>query len=305
MVNYIRKENGIVLVVVLFVIIILIILGLNLSYSTRFGLMSTKNMKEGTSLRYAMLGAFSEALAYIASDKDPAVDYVDEKGILHIDDREPFPQQKEYNGIKLDVIITDEEGRLNINMLNDQQLRSLLKYAGVPDDRLQIIIDSLRDWIDPDDLHRLSGAEKEYYENLEIPYRPKNQVLSVPEELLLIREFKKDYFYGSEENRGIKDFITTFSGGRLNINTVSRELMEVLGLGRIDSDTIIFQRNSLRGYRSIPPHLTALFRATSSNVFRIEITQKDSGEKIVAVIQRIPAKSGYMIKTLYWNEKRI
>lgn len=300
-----RNEKGITLVVVLFVLIILIILGLNLSYSTRLSMMSVKNLKEGTSLRYAMLSAFNEAVAYIAQDKDPVVDYVDQRGILHLDEREPFPETKEYNGIKLDIMIMDEESRLNINMINDQHLRNLLRYASVPDDKLQVIMDSIRDWIDPDDLHRASGAEKEYYEGLEIPYRPKNQALSVPEELLLIREFRKDYLYGSEERKGIKDFITTFSSGRLNINTVSKELMEILGLGSVSSETIISQRNSLRGYRAIPPHLTGLFRATSSNIFRIEIISKDSGEKTSAIVQRIPAKSGYLIKTLYWNEQKV
>lgn len=298
------NEKGIALVLVIFVIMLLMILGLNLSYSTRFGLMSVKNMKEGVSVRYAMLGVFNEAVAHVVKDKDPSVDYVDDKGTLYLDDRDPFPLEKEYNGIKLNIKITDEESRLNINMINEQQLRNLLRYAGVPDDRLQIIIDSLRDWIDPDDLHRPSGAEKEYYEDLPIPYRPKNQALTVPEELLLIREFKEEYLYGSEENKGIKDFITTFSSGKLNINTVSKELMEILGFGRIDSETIISQRNSLRGYRAIPPHLTSLFRATSSNIFRIEITSKDSGEKMVAILQRIPAEKGYIIKTLYWNEER-
>ncbi len=303
MVKRFRNEQGIALILVLFVIIILMILGLNLSYSTRFGLMSVKNLKEETSVRYAMLSAFNEAIAYIAQDKDPVVDYLDDRGLLHLDDRDPFPQEKEYFGIMLDIMIIDEESKLNINMLNDINLRRLLKYANVPDDKIQTIIDSLRDWIDPDELRRPSGAEKEYYESLEIPYRPKNMPLSVPEELILIKDFSRDYLYGSEERKGIKDLITTFGDGRLNINTVSKEVMEILGLS-IDSETIISQRNSLRGYRAIPPHLTGLFRATSSNTFRIEIKEKVSGEKLTAVIQRVPAKKGFIVKTLYWSEQK-
>lgn len=299
-----RNEQGIALILVLFVIIVLMILGLNLSYSTRFGLISVKNLKEETSVRYAMLSAFNDVMAYIAQDKDPAVDYLDDRGLLHLDDRDPFPQEKEYYGIKLDIMIIDEGSRLNINMLNDINLRRLLKYADVPDDKIQTIIDSLRDWIDPDELHRPSGAEKEYYESLEIPYRPKNLPLSVPEELILIRDFRKDYLYGSEERKGIKDLITTFGGGKLNINTASKEVMEILGLGSVDSETIISQRNNLRGYRAIPPHLTGLFQAISSNTFRIEIKERVSGEKLTAVVQRVPAKKGFIVKTLYWSEHR-
>gem|GEM_PF-801684 len=297
------SDSGIALVIVIFIILILMVLGLNLSYTTRLGLLEAKNFKDDIAIEYAMLEAFNEALVYISKDRDPVIDYVDDKGIIHLDDREPFPVDGQFNNINLKVLIRDEESRLNLNMINDIVLRRLLKYADVPDDKLQIIIDSFRDWLDPDDLHRPSGAEKEYYEGLPTPYRPKNGPLSVPEELMLIKEFKKDYFYGSEERKGIEDLITTFGSGKLNINTVPLEVMEVLGLTNIDIETIISQRNALKGYRAIPPHLTGLFQAISSSTFRIDITSESPYKRIIAIVQRIPAKKGYTFKTLYWKEE--
>ncbi len=299
--NPYRNQQGVALVVVIFVIVILSILAINLSYSTRIGLLSVRNLKEGRTIEYAMLGAFNEAVQYIAEDRDPVVDYIDDRGVLHLDDREPFQTERTYHGINLHVQITDEESRFNINMINDNYLRRLLRYADVPDDKVQVIMDSLRDWIDPDDLHRPSGAEKEYYEGLKVPYRPKNAPLSVPEELLLLREFKKEYLYGSEDRKGIINLITTHGGGKININTAGRELMEIMGLTNVDIETILSQRNSLRGYRAIPPHLTGLFQAISSMTFRIEV---EAGERsLTAIVQRIPAKKGYTLKTLYWRER--
>jgi len=299
------QARGVALVLVIFIIMILMVLGLNLSYSTRFGLLGVKNLKDDKIAEYACLSAFNDAVSYIAQDKDPFVDYIDEKGLLHLDNREPFSGERQYNGIELEVSIRDEESRFNLNMINDIFLRRLLKYADIPDDKIQIIIDSFRDWIDPDDLHRPSGAEKEYYEDLEIPYKPKNGPLSVPEELMLIREFRRDYFFGSEERKGIRDFVTTFGSGKININTVDKEMMEIMGLTRIDIETLLSQRYSLKGYRAIPPHLTGLFQTTSSMTFRIEIRPKKMGKRITAIVQRVPSKKGYMVKTLYWKEEQV
>lgn len=294
-------RKGVALVMVIFVIMILMFLGLNLSYSTRFGLLATKNLKDETAYRYAMISALNEALAYIAQDKDPTIDYMDEKGLLHLDDREPFPQEKEINGIRLKIELSDEESRLNINLINALQLRNLLRYADVPEEKIQMIIDSLRDWIDPDDLHRPSGAEKDYYEPS--GYTAKNRPFTVPEELLLIRGFKKEYLYGSEKNKGIREFITTFGSGRLNINTAKKEVMEALGLGTSDIETILSQRSSLRGFRAVPPPVSGIFWGLSSNTFRIEIKPLDSYKRLTAIVQRIPEKKGYSIKTLYWKEE--
>ena len=38
-----------------------------------------------------------------------------------------------------------------------------------------IIVDSILDWRDADDLYRLNGAENEYYESLTYPYGTKNK----------------------------------------------------------------------------------------------------------------------------------
>jgi len=46
--------------------------------------------------------------------------------------------------------------------------------------------DAWHDWIDGDELKRINGAEKDYYETLSPPYEPRNSRLETVEELLLI-----------------------------------------------------------------------------------------------------------------------
>ena len=54
-----------------------------------------------------------------------------------------------------------------------------------------VIVDSILDWKEPGDLHRLNGAKSDYYESLSPPYSAKNAPLDRVEELLLIRGVTK------------------------------------------------------------------------------------------------------------------
>ena len=73
------------------------------------------------------------------------------------------------------VTVTDEESKIPMNAASDPVLRRLFSNSGVTDEGLlSVIVDSIQDWRDADDLHRLSGAEDDYYLSLPTPYRAKN-----------------------------------------------------------------------------------------------------------------------------------
>ena len=57
--------------------------------------------------------------------------------------------------------ITDEEARINLNTAPPDRVDRLLTAAGVDKQARDIINDSLQDWKDADDLHRINGAESE------------------------------------------------------------------------------------------------------------------------------------------------
>ena len=75
------------------------------------------------------------------------------------------------------VRIIDESGKISLNGLTDSSgiiLKNLLINQGTSSEHADIIVDSILDWKDADDLHRLSGAESDYYLSLPKPYKARN-----------------------------------------------------------------------------------------------------------------------------------
>ncbi|MDH5434037.1 MAG: type II secretion system minor pseudopilin GspK [Gammaproteobacteria bacterium] len=79
----------------------------------------------------------------------------------------------------------------------------------------------VRDWIDPDmDVAGPDGAEDNYYQSLEIPYRVSNNMIAHPSELLAMKDFNRAIY------NGLRSYICTLPDktvNKININTVTSE----------------------------------------------------------------------------------
>ncbi len=136
--------------------------------------------------------------------------------------RDPYSVQ--VGDINCDVYISFENGKININGINDENreiLITLLVKKGVDLSEADIITDSLLDWIDEDDLTHLNGAEDGYYESLPDPYKSRDGPFTSIEEMTLIRGITPEIF----EN--IKDGITVYGDRKINVNVnvASREVL--------------------------------------------------------------------------------
>lgn len=80
------------------------------------------------------------------------------------------------------VQLQDARGLININYNSDEILFNFLGVMKVPADQRPHLIDTLRDYIDADDLRRLEGAESAEYAALGLP-PPRNIPLVSPMEL--------------------------------------------------------------------------------------------------------------------------
>ena len=58
------------------------------------------------------------------------------------------------------------------------------------------IVNSILDWIDPDDQTHPEGAETQYYQGLNPPYAAKNGPIDDISELLLIKGVTPEIYYG-------------------------------------------------------------------------------------------------------------
>jgi len=306
--HLLTSERGIALIMVLWVLVLLSIISLNYFSSNRWNSASTRNFKEETVAYYMAMSAYQEAVNYILSDKDPAVDFIDNEGNYWTDaEAVPVTGKRETEEGEIEIRISDENAKVNINYADEFRLRKLFKFAGISEESVTEIIDSMLDWKDADTEHHLSGAEDEYYEGLAEPYKAKNMFFDVPEELTLVKGMKPEYFDESREN-SLLHLITTFGGNIMNINTVSKEVMQMLEFDDTEIEAIMKQRNKdSGGFRFIPQQFSAKgLNAIASQNVRIEVLAKTKNSKlasrIVAVLNRKQDASGYKIYTVYWRE---
>ena len=96
----------------------------------------------------------------------------------------------------LSVSITDCERKANINqtLQNQEFLQHSLITIGVDAADVPTIIGAVQDWIDKDDDTHVNGAESDYYEGLNPPYRSKNGPIDDLSELLFIKGITPDIY---------------------------------------------------------------------------------------------------------------
>jgi len=154
---------------------------------------------------------------------------------------------------KYNVTMIDEESKLPINRLTADQLHRLFDLLAVDPSEADVLVDSFLDWTDEDDLHRLNGAENEYYAKLEPPYNAKNAAMDRVEELLLVRGMTREIFSGKPatesdpEVPALTEALTTLSSGMVNVNTASSFVLQVLGLTQAQVDAVLERRNGPDG----------------------------------------------------------
>ncbi len=122
--------------------------------------------------------------------------------------------------------VVDEERKINMNKANQSIIRRLFLSLGFDKMEAQNLAAAIVDWRDKDSELSipLGSAEDRYYKNLESPYEAKDSDFETLEELFLVRWMDKATF------DKIKNFITVYGNGKVNINTASSKVLLSLGL---------------------------------------------------------------------------
>ncbi len=237
---------------------------------------------------------------------------------------------KDKDGEKTHILYgaMDEGSKININRVPKEALESLLKTLGeVEDIEASDIADAIVDWRDVDIFPSINGAEDDHYTSLDTPYECKDRDFEALEELLLVKGMTKDIFLK------IKDAITIYGEGRVNINTASFSTFYALGGDESLAERIVEFRDgsdeipgteddnifeTVEDLREIGPLFTEesiiLNRLISlnvlsviSNVFRINSFgilkrgDNDLRRKIACVVKRKKEEQDFEI--LYWHEE--
>jgi general secretion pathway protein K len=286
-----KSERGIALLMVLWIVIILMVIVLSFSFMTRTDTHATLFFKEGWEKQCLAEAGIERAIMemfYRTHNKSlPSTPM--ESEVIKVDGTEYTGQL----GVDYYVYgILDESGKINVNLLSDTSgiiLNNLLVNRGVPKELADTITDSVLDWMDSDETHRLHGAESDYYMSLPVPYKAKNDKFEAVEELLLIKGMTPEILYGTAKTPGIFNFITVYSKtGGINVNTAPKEVLAALpGISPEAAEQIISLRSSgeIKDLEQVKQAMGEAYKTMSSyvglaesNLYTVESTGFKKGE---------------------------
>ena len=221
------RQQGFALVVVIVIMLLITFLAAQLILNVRTEQRVAFNAKKQAAGLCLAEGGVNLGLFRLL---DKPVEYINE-------DYEKFLQGYKYSTFLetgyLTYYVVNESGKLDLNKLNKPLLELFLEYMQIEPDQREIIIDSLLDWQDSDDLHRINGAELDTYEELEDPYIPRNGKIMDPSEFFLI--------YGAEPLAGLfkanEVFTVHNTTGLINFNSLTPMMLDFLAEG--DKDKIM------------------------------------------------------------------
>ncbi len=214
--------------------------------------------------------------------------------------------------------ITGEGGRLNINWLlageNPVRLEVLRKYLeikGVELNDRDHMIDCLLDWVDPDNLVRLNGAENEG------DYQPDNQLFTRIEDLKKVKGWSE-----FTARQGWEDDFTLNSTGPIDVLWASRDILRALpgmtdelvdrflalrrGPDKIDGTDDDMQFKSINDVRVAfgfsPEQFQQLMPLVQTNDPVVRIISTGKSADVTRVVQMVVRKTGGMPQLITWKE---
>lgn len=235
------NQRGVALLVVLWIFIFLLVVAFDFSASVREEATAAHRYSDETQGYYIALAGFERGV----------YEFLQQSTGREATGREALGTQKKADifdgdwreealgGGAFRVRWVDEGGKININRADEETLRRVFTNLGIEEPNKAILVDSIMDWRDPDDLHRASGAENDYYRSLTPPYTAKNGPFDTVEDLLWVRGMTPELFYGygdaqgdraeNTQRAGLREIFTVDSPiDRVNLRTASADVIHAL-----------------------------------------------------------------------------
>ncbi len=187
-----RREEGVVIVAVLWICALIMWFALQIAAETRMlGEEQVHLLRKSQALHLAIGGCY-EALGRMGQPLGTGIDEPQDGSWQPNGE----PHLVDYETGRAIVIIESENRKVNVNIAQHDPLKAALERSGLDSDFAEGLADMIADFIDPDDIPRLHGAEKEYYEESGRRYIPFNGALTSLDQLLLLPGISPQLFYG-------------------------------------------------------------------------------------------------------------
>ncbi len=236
-ISNLADQHGVALLIVLWIFIFLFVVAFDFSSSVREEGMAAHRFAQETEGYYLALAGFEDGLRRFVDasspggqGSNPATGLSQPPEIADGSWREEKLGQGLYR-----VRLLDETGKINLNRVNEETLRTIFINLGIEEPRRSVLVDSILDWREAGDLHRPNGAKSDYYLSLSPSYSAKNGPFDTVEELLWVRGVTPEIFFGQSQGGdsagevGLKDIFTVDSPtDRVNLRTASPEVIHAL-----------------------------------------------------------------------------
>lgn len=228
-----RSEKGIILVTLLWMLVLLTLMVYQVAYEIRLNKALMNNRISGELLKPAISSALILLTEKFKADGDLMIDHPLEIPFQDnsLSEKELSPRifmtvnyyrhQASYLHENEIYGMYPENGRLNINSLPKIILERIKESTPFTDEQWACVFDWLDQDSDPNNHGR--GAEKDYYIELEEPYKPLDRPITDFSSLYLVKGMTR------EMTDFIRDHFTVHGNGRVNIHFCSDQVLAWLG----------------------------------------------------------------------------
>jgi general secretion pathway protein K len=288
-----RFQQGIALVIVLWILLLITISTGAYTLMARMDQLEAHTVISSTRARMAAESGINLAVLGL---RDP-----DELTRLVPDGR---PYQYMVQDVLVEVEITDERGKLDINEVDEATLLKLFETNGLDANDGKLLAAALLDWVDTDEIERADGAELPAYESSGLDAGPGNRPFLMIEEILQVLGMPWDLF------KKIEPGLTVFSEAGVPDPAYApvEALMALPDMTEEDARNFIEERQSQDGTGgaglSLPNGQVAVAkgRGLTYSVLAKATLPNGVWDQVEATIRLGGTTEGYPYKVLRWRE---
>lgn len=192
-----HKSGGVALILVMWVVAFMTVLLGSFALIARTENLESRHMFDTTAARYDAIAGVELALFQLRNP-DPLQRWVADGRSYE------FP----YEGATVHVEITNESGKIDLNVADSTTLMTLFQFAGLDLGASQAMSDAIQDWRDVDNDVRPHGAEAPQYAAAGLDYGPTNLPFQTVSEVQQVLGMNYELF------KRIEPAITLYSGSR-------------------------------------------------------------------------------------------
>lgn len=232
-----KKQSGVAIILVLWVTVLLTVIASSFALSARIEGVQAKMVFDTTKARYLAEAGLHRAV-YELRNPDPESRWMADGRSYEMD----------FADAKIEIKITDETGKIDINLANEELLTGLFASLGMSEDEAMTLAQRVIDWRDNDNIKGLDGAEDDDYEAEGFAYGAKDALFDTVPELQQVMGISYEMY------RQLEKAITVYSGSRnINIAYASEQaLMALDGVEREDARQFIEEREQTERGDALP-----------------------------------------------------